>query len=145
VAAKVTKAGGFAESLLKLLFQGQAYPLIADIPAANLANLQISLHTANPGASGDQNTNEVAYTGYARVAVPRSTGGFTVVANQVNPNANITFPQCTGGSVVASWFGIGDSTTGPGHLWYWGQISPAINISAGVIPQLTIATTISET
>jgi hypothetical protein len=54
-----------------------------------LAALQVSLHTADPGPSGNQTTSEVAYTGYARVAVNRAndgTAGWTVTTNSATLN-----------------------------------------------------------
>jgi hypothetical protein len=44
--------------------------------------LYLSLHTGTIGAGGDQTTNEVAYTGYSRVPVTRSSSGaFTAAAS----------------------------------------------------------------
>jgi len=34
----------------------------------NVGGLYVSPHTEDPGETGDQTTNECAYTGYARVA-----------------------------------------------------------------------------
>jgi hypothetical protein len=69
--------------ILKLLFQNDAFANVGDAgglqPSATAGNLYISLHTADPGADGDQTTSECAYTSYARVAVARSGAGWTVV------------------------------------------------------------------
>ena len=66
----------WANDLLKLLFQAVLLANIADNAATSpLTLLYISLHTADPGAAGAQNTSEAAYTGYARVAVARSATG----------------------------------------------------------------------
>lgn len=46
--------------------------------SSTAGSLYVSLHTADPGASGDQTTNECAYTSYARVAVARSGSAWTV-------------------------------------------------------------------
>lgn len=46
--------------------------------AATVGSLYVSLHTADPGVGGDQSTNEATYTSYARVAVARTTGGWTI-------------------------------------------------------------------
>lgn len=68
---------------LKLLFQNLAWANVGDAgglqPSATAGNLYVSLHTDDPGAGGDQTTNECAYTSYARVAVARSAAGWTVV------------------------------------------------------------------
>jgi hypothetical protein len=103
------------------------------------------LHTGDPGEAGDQTTTECTYTGYTRVNVVRTSGGWTVSGTTptvVSPNANIDFPQATGGSETASYFSVG---TGTGdYMMYSGAISPTIVISNGVTPRLTTASTISE-
>ena len=67
------KTTAFSADLLKLIFNGTAIANIADNAAsAPLANLVLSLHTADPGVGASQTTSEVAYTGYARVSVPRT-------------------------------------------------------------------------
>lgn len=139
------KNTNWATNILKLLFQGVGIAGIADNTATSpLTNLYISLHTANPGASGSQTTSEAAYTGYARVAVPRSTSGWNVASGVANPIAAINFPAATGGSETEAFFGIGSAATGTGQLFYPGSISPTIAVSQGVQPQLTTATSISE-
>lgn len=144
----MSKANAWETDLLKLLFQnidaagiGDAGGLRGSVAAGNL---YISLHSADPGEAGDQTMNEVAYTGYARVAVVRSAGGFTVSGNQVNPAANIDFPQCTGGTATATHFGIGTSANGAGKLLYSGTVTPNISISNGVVPRLTTASNVTE-
>ena len=145
MAAKVTSNGEYANSLLKLIFNGTNYPNMADNAVSSpFTNLYVSLHTASPTATGNQTTNEAAYTDYARVAVARTTGGWTVTTNSVSPVATIAFPAASGGSETETYFGVGTSVSGTGHLLYFGPISPSIIISNGVTPQLTGATAISE-
>src|SRR5262245_23526144 len=85
----------FANDLLKLLLNNTAIAGIAD-PAAsgNITTFYWSLHTADP-QTGNQTTNEVAYTGYtgatARVSAARSSAGFTIVTEVANPTANVDF------------------------------------------------------
>jgi len=72
----MSKSNAFENSLLKLIFNATAIANLADNAATSpLTNLYVSLHTADPGEAGDQSTNEVSYTSYARVAVARTTGG----------------------------------------------------------------------
>ena len=144
----MSKSNAWETDLLKLLFQnidaaniGDAGGLRGSLAAGNL---YVSLHSADPGEAGDQTTNEVAYTGYARVAVARSAGGWAVSGNTVNPVASIDFPQCTGGSVTATHFGIGTSASGAGKLLYSGTVTPNIPIANGVVPKLTTASAITE-
>jgi hypothetical protein len=145
MAAKQTAASEYASNLLKLIFNATAYANLADNAASSpFTNLYVSLHTASPGATGTQTTSEAAYTSYARVAVARTSGGFTVTANSVSPAATISFPACTGGTATITHWGVGTSSSGAGHLLYYGAVSPNISVSSGVTPELTTATAITE-
>lgn len=135
----------FANDLLKLIFQATAIANIADNAVSSpLTNLYCSLHTADPSA-GTQTTSEAAYTSYARVAVARTSGGWTVSTNTVVPVATISFPAATGGSETETYAGIGTLTSGAGKILFAGAISPTIAVSNGVTPQLTTATTLTLT
>lgn len=139
------KGNTFINDLLKLIFNATAIANMADNAAsAPLTNLYVSLHTADPGASGNQTTNETAYTSYARVAVARTSGGWTVSGQQVVPAATISFPQCTGGTATITHFGIGTASSSTGKLLYAGPVSPNISVSSGVTPQLTTSSTVTE-
>lgn len=141
------KTDVFENDFLKLLFQGTAIANIADNAAsAPLTNLYMSLHTADPtdAAASGQSTNETAYTGYARVAVARTSGGWTVTNNVVSPTANVSFGQCTAGTSTITHVGIGTASSGTGKLLFSGALSPSIAVSNGVVPQITTASTITE-
>lgn len=141
----MSKSNLFENQILALIFNGSAIPNLADNAASTPAtSLYISLHSADPGEGGTQSTNEVAYGSYARVAVARTAGGFTVSAGVVSPVATISFPTCTSGSVTATHVGIGTDPTGTGALLYSGAIIPTIIIGVGVTPLITNASTISE-
>lgn len=131
---------------LNLLFQATTMTGVANNATTSpLANLFVSLHTADPGASGTQTTSEIAYTSYARVSVARTSSGWTTASAQsVSPVANIQFPAGTGGSGTASFFGIGSATSGAGSLFYSGTVTPNIVCGSGVTPILSTATTITE-
>jgi hypothetical protein len=141
------KANTNSNNLLKLIFNATAIANIADNAAtAPLANLYVALHTADPGAAGTQSTSEITYTGYARVAVARTTGGWTASSAQsTSPVAAIMFPTGTGGSGTATYFSIGVASSGATAILYSGAISPTIVTGNGVTPQLTAATTVTET
>jgi hypothetical protein len=143
----MAKGNTFINDLLKLIFNATAIANIADNAATSpLTNLYVSLHTANPGAGGSQTTSEAAYTSYARVAVARTTGGWTAASAQsTSPAATISFPAATGGSETETYFGIGTASSGAGKLLYSGTVTPNISVSSGVTPQLTTATTVTET
>lgn len=141
----MSKSNAFENSLLKLIFNATAIANLADNAASSpLTNLYVSLHTADPGEAGDQSTSEATYTGYARVAVARTTGGWTVTNNSVSPVANIDFANCTGGTNTITYFGVGTASSGAGVLYYSGTVTPSISVSSGVTPRLTTASTITE-
>src|SRR5580765_6798309 len=105
----MSKADTYEADLLKLLFNATPIANIADNAAASpLTNLYVSLHVADPGEAGSQSTSEIAYTGYARVAVLRNGTGWTVTGSSVSPAAAITFGACTvAGTSPATHFGVG--------------------------------------
>ena len=142
----MSKGNTFENDLLKLIFQATAIANIADNAGTGpLTDLYVSLHTSDPGEAGDQTTNETAYGSYARVAVARSAGGFTVTTNSVSPAANIDFPQCTatpGGAITH--FAVGTAASGAGKLLYSGTVTPNITMAVGVTPRLTTASAITE-
>lgn len=141
----MSKGNTFENDLLKLIFNATAIANIADNAATSpLTNLYVSLHTADPGETGDQTTSEAAYTSYARVAVARTTGGWTVTNNSVSPAANIDFPAGTGGSGTATHFGVGTAASGAGKLLYSGTLTPNIAMGNGITPRITTASTITE-
>lgn len=141
----MSKGNTFENDLLKLIFNATAIANMADNAGTSpLTNLYVSLHTADPGEAGDQTTSEATYTSYARVAVARTSGGWTVTNNSVSPAADISFPAATGGSNTITHFGIGTAASGAGKLLYSGAVSPTLAVSTGITPKLTTASTITE-
>ena len=142
----MSKGDTFENDLLKLIFNATAIANIADNAASSpLTNLYISLHTADPADAGNQTTNEISYTGYARVAVVRTTSGFTVTGNSVSPVGNIIFPVSTGGTGgTVTHIGIGTAASGTGKLLYSGAVSPNFIVASGVTPVLLNSSTITE-
>lgn len=144
----MSKANVWETALLELIFKNTAMSGVGDatgLPGSAAAgSLYMSLHTADPGEAGDQTTNEVAYTSYARVAIARSGSGFTVSGNAVALAADAVFPAGTGGSGTAAYWGIGTAASGAGKLLYKGAISPSIATGNGVTPRLTADTLVTE-
>jgi hypothetical protein len=126
-------------ALLDLLFLNTDWAGIGDAGglqnSATAGSFYISLHTADPGEAGSQTTSEVAYTGYARVAVARTAGGFTRTVSTVANTALVQFPQATGGTATATHFGIGTDSTGAGNLLLKGALNSSLSISNGIQPQ----------
>lgn len=139
------KGSVFDNDLLKLIFQATGIPNIADNAASSpLTQLWVSLHTADPGVTGNQTTNEAAYGGYARVGVARTSSGWAIAGNSVSPVSTITFATATSGSETETWAAAGTLSTGAGKILYRGPITPSIPVSTGVPPQLTTSTALTE-
>ncbi len=121
-----------SNDLLNLIYKATAIANMADNAATSpLTNLYFALHSSWPGAGGSQNTNEVAYTSYARVAVARGAG-FTVTSNQVSPAATVNFPPATGGSATAYFFSVGTASSGAGKILDVGVIGAGPKIGVGL-------------
>ncbi len=131
---------------LKLLLNATPIVNIADNAAsAPLTNLYLALHTADPTASGVQTTSEIGYTSYARIAVARTTAGWTAATAAASAlTAALSFPAGTAGTGTATHFSLGTAATGAGKILYSGTITPNIVTGNGVTPQLTTATSITE-
>jgi hypothetical protein len=144
----MSKSNTFENDLLLLVFNNTNISLVGDATglrgAAAAGSLYLSLHTADPGEAGDQSTNEVAYTSYARVAVARTAGAFTVSGNTVALVANVDFPAGTGGSGTATHVGIGTSASGAGKLLYKGALTPNIACGNGVTPRINAGVIVTE-
>jgi len=96
-------------------------------PSTVAGSMYLGLHTADPGVGGTQATNEITYTGYTRVAVPRSGAGFSQAGGVVSLVGNADFPQATAGSfpILAAFWSLGSGSTGATELEYSGPLSPS--------------------
>jgi hypothetical protein len=153
----VSKTNAFETDVAALIFHGTGIPGLADNAAASpLTNLYLSLHSADPGEAGDQTTSEVAYGGYARLAVSRSSAGFALFtaastsssfgcAVYVRPD--LLWPTCISGSATVTYIGVGTDATGAGKLLYRCALlgSGSISISTGLTPSLLGSDNINAT
>jgi hypothetical protein len=114
----------FENGLLSLIFENANYANVGDATglrgSSTAGVFYISLHTADPGETGDQTTSESAYTNYARVSVARS----------------ITFAACGVTGSTITHVGVGSDTSGAGNRFMNGTAS--LVVSAGVTPQFAI-------
>lgn len=136
----MSKSNAFESDLLRFIFNNTAL----DALSATVTNLWISLHTADPGEAGAQNTSEPTYDGYARKSIARTSAGFVVTNNESVFGANLDFDPCTSGSANISWFGVGTTSSGAGYLVYSGSVAPALVVTTGVTPRLTSASKVTE-
>jgi hypothetical protein len=90
--------------------------------------LYLSLHSANPGATG---ANELSGNSYARKAFDANTemafGGAD--SGLVSSIVDLTFPTATGDWVETTHFGIWDASSG-GNLLYYGPWDDAKTVEA---------------
>lgn len=142
----MSKSNSWENSLLLLLLNNTNVANVGDATglrgSSAAGSLYVSLHTSDPGEAGDQTTNEIAYTSYARVAVARSGSGFTVSGNAAQFASNVSFPAGTGGSGTATHWGLGTAASGAGVLLYKGTITPNIVCGSGVTPVLSSGTNV---
>lgn len=132
----MSKSDAFENDFLKLTFQGVAIAGLADNAAsAPATSLYLALHTADPGEAGNQGTSEVAYAGYARLAVPRSAGGFVVSGNAVGLVAEAVFATPGAGVSIgtAPFATVGTAPSGTGKVLYRMALTPAIVIGPNVV------------
>lgn len=103
-------------------------------------NFYVALHTADPGEGGDQTSSEAAYTSYARVAVSRDSGGWTLAGGQASNTAEITFPECTGGSETLTHFSVGLVASGASQIIYKGALTDSLAISNLITTRFPVGT-----
>lgn len=129
-------------SLQSLLFQNTNFANAPVIQGSSSAgSFYIALHTSSPGQAGTQSTNEAAYTSYAREAVARSSGGWTVTGSNPTTAENaaaITFPACTGGSETEQFASIGQETSGAGEVYFIVTLTSSLAVSNGITPSFAI-------
>lgn len=128
--------------VLRLLFRNEDIIELGDaggcIGSSTAGSLYVALHTADPTEGGDQTTNEVAYTSYARVAVARSSTDWTSVGNVISNASLVQFPTCTGGSATVTHFSVGvdDGTaTFTPRIIAYGALASPLTIVSGIQPQ----------
>jgi len=133
------KSTTFSNDLVALIFNATAIANIADNAGASpLANLYLSLHTADPGVGGAQTTNETSYTNYARIAVARTVGGWTVASGAAENAALAQFAQCGASGATITHVAVGTSGAGAGKVLYAGALNSPLAVSNGIQPQFAI-------
>lgn len=138
----MSKANATENDLVKFIAQATAMPSYG-------SNLQVNLHTADPGEAGTATTNAPTYTGYAAVAVARDVTGWTICdgtnpyadnasGNAFKNAAEVTFPECTGGSDTITHASV--SVVATGQILYKGALTASINISNLITPRFPAGT-----
>ncbi len=128
-------SNAWGNALLQYTFNGVAIP-------ANYtgANLYVALHTADPGVGGTQATNEISYTGYARLPLVRNTTGEWTVSGKTTTNAiaRLFGAMTAGAGGTVTHLSIGELVSGTGIILSAGPVTPNIIVSTNVQPNFPI-------
>jgi len=131
----------WADGQLLLIFQNTNFGGLGDATglrgSTTVGSIYLSLHSADPGAGGNQSTNEISYTGYARLAVARTNVQWSESSGVVTNLLELDFGLCTVGSANVTHVGIGTDPSGSGKLMFSGAVSTPRSISAGVEPRFS--------
>lgn len=133
---RMSKSNGYENSSLLLYFNATPISGVADNAASSPATQWfVSLHTADPGEAGNQSTNEIAFTPYARQPLARTSSGWTVSGNQVSNAGALTYPKCTGvaDDTTAEYFGIGTLVSGAGRLDWSGPLGSYLGLGTATV------------
>jgi hypothetical protein len=135
----MSKGNTYENDILQLIFNAVTIANLANnATSAPLTSLYVSIHTADPGEAGLQNTSEASYGAYARVAVLRTSAGWIVTANAVTNAAAVIFPEATSGSNTITHFGVGTAASGTGKLLYSGALTASLIVTTGIQPRFEI-------
>lgn len=130
----MSKSNATELDFLNYTFKATAFPWNA------VTNLDLHLHTADPGEAGLTTTSEGTYTSYALVQVSRSGTGWTVSSpGGVGTCSNagiIQFPQCTGGTNTITHVSV--APAGSTQILYSGALNSPLAVANLVQPQFSI-------
>ncbi len=142
----MSKSNTWESDLLLLVFNNTNSALIGDATgvrgSSTAGSLYIGLHTADPGETGTQATNETTYTNYVRVAVARSGAGWTISATAPTQAANaavVTFAQCGVSGATISHVGCGTDSAGAGKLLYSGALTSNLAVATNITPSFAVS------
>ena len=97
------------------------------------ATQYLALFTADPGEAASL-AAEATYTGYARVALTKSTA-WTDGGSSFTNAALIQFGACTAGTNTITHFAVVDTASGAVAMMISGALSASLNVSSGIQPQ----------
>lgn len=134
----MSKSNTFENDLLQLIFNNVDIADIGDSAglqnSATAGSLYIALHTADPGEGGTAATSEATYTNYARVAVARTVGGWTVSGNSATNAGQITFPQCGASGNTITHVSITTASSGTSKILYSGALNSSLAVALNITP-----------
>lgn len=127
-------------NLLELIFNKTLPSYLGTLSGTGDASFYLALFTADPTESGAL-TNEAAYGSYARVAVARTSGGWTVSGNQASNTALVQFVKSTSTGSDVTHVGVcSGGTPGAGTLLLSLQLTTPTPTTTGIQPQFDAGT-----
>jgi hypothetical protein len=110
---------------------------------ASASVLYLAGHTGAVGLGGDQQSNELTYTGYSRISLTRTAGGVWTASSGGSASSNNALLQlgnCTGGTLpeTMTHVSIGESASGAGTVIATGALSSPLVININIQPQFAI-------
>lgn len=139
----MSKSNTFENEILQLILNNVDIADIGDASgiqnSATAGSLYVAIHTGDPGEAGDATTNEATYTGYARVAVARTVGGWTVSGASGSNTAQISFGECTAGSNTVTHVSLTTASSGASKILWSGSLTASRSISSGITPLFAAA------
>jgi hypothetical protein len=140
----MSKSNATENDLVKFIANAVAFPAYG-------SNIQVNLHTADPGEAGTATTSVPTYTGYAAVTVARDNTGWTICdgtnpysANAAGPAfknaAEITFAECTGLTDTITHVSL--SVPGTGQILYKAALTASLAVSNLITPRFPAGTII---
>ncbi len=136
-------------NFMLLLFNNTNWANVGDATglrgSSTAGSLYVGLSTGTLSDTSTQTTTQSAYGAYTRVAVARSSAGWTVSSNQASNTAAVTFPAATSGSETETDFCIGlASGTGAGDIVFWGVLTASLAVSTGITPSFAIGACVAS-
>lgn len=126
-------------NILKGIFNATAWSKMFDNAATTpYTSLYVSLHNGSPGVGNAQTTNETAYTNYVRIAIARTSGGWTVSTNSVSNTALAQFAQCGASGDTLTYVAVGTDSSGAGNVLYEGALNSPLTVANLIQPQFAI-------
>lgn len=139
-------SNGSELAFLQLLFQNTAWANVGSVaglqPSSSAGSFFVSLATAALSGASTQTTSEAAYTPFARVAVARSSGGWSTSGSSptsVTNVAAVTFATATAGTPETETYStIGRDTSGAGLVILFGPLTASLVVNVGITPSFAI-------
>ncbi len=130
----MSKSNTTEQDFLNYVFKATAFSWNA------ATQLDINLHTADPGEAGTTATNLATYTNYAAVTVNRNAGAWTVSSpggvSQAENAGLIQFPQCGASGNTITHVSI--CPNGSTQILYSGALNSSLAVANLIQPQFSI-------